>query len=85
MKVVVFFGAGYEEVEALAVVDILRRGGVEVIMTGVEGDVVKSSRQIAIMMDTTVDKVNYDEVDMLVIPGGIPGVHNVYQIGRAHV
>ncbi|MGL4363402.1 MAG: DJ-1 family glyoxalase III [Cellulosilyticaceae bacterium] len=78
MKVVVFFGTGYEEVEALAVVDVLRRGGVETVMAGVTDQEVCSARNICIKMDTCAEQINYDEVDMLVIPGGLPGVHNVF-------
>ena len=77
MKVAVYFATGYEEVEALAVVDVLRRGGVDVSMVGVTGKSVASARQISINMDQTIDEVNHDEIDMMVLPGGIPGVDNV--------
>lgn len=78
MKVVVFFATGYEEIEALSVVDVLRRGGVEVIMAGVDGEIVRSSRNIPIVMDQKAETIDYEQVDMLVIPGGVPGVHNVF-------
>lgn len=78
MKAVVFFGEGFEEVEALAVVDILRRGEVEVIMAGISGREVTSSRKVIIKMDATVEEIAYDTVDMLIVPGGVPGVHNIY-------
>lgn len=77
MKVAVYFATGYEEVEALSVVDVLRRGDVEVIMAGVGSKTVESSRKISINMDTTVDAINIDELDMIVLPGGIPGVPNL--------
>lgn len=78
MKVVVLFATGYEEVEALSIVDVLRRGGVEVVMAGVTGKTVTSARNIGIVMDQEAHEIDYDEVDMLVLPGGIPGVHNLY-------
>lgn len=78
MKVVVFFATGYEEVEALSVVDVLRRGGVEVVMAGVDGEVVASARGIKVQMDEEAENINYDEVDMVVLPGGIPGVDNLF-------
>lgn len=78
MKVVVFFATGYEEIEALAVVDVLRRGSIEVIMAGVDGEVVKSGRNIPIVMDQKAEQIVYNEVDMIVIPGGVPGVHNLF-------
>jgi len=77
MKIAVYFATGYEEVEALSVVDILRRGNVEVIMVGVDGKTVVSARQVSINMDVTIDEVNHDEIDMIVLPGGLPGVDNL--------
>lgn len=77
MKVAVYFATGYEEVEALSVVDVLRRGGVEVVMVGVDGKTVVSSHQVSINMDTTIDQVDHSEIDMMVLPGGVPGVHNL--------
>ncbi len=78
MKVAVYFATGYEEVEALSVVDILRRGGVEVLMVGADGKKVVSSRNhVNINMDILVEEVNHEEIDMMVLPGGIPGVDNL--------
>ena len=77
MKVAVYFATGYEEIEALAVVDVLRRGQVEVSMVGVSAKTVVSARGISINMDTTLDEVNHDEVDMMVLPGGVPGIINL--------
>lgn len=78
MKVVVCFATGYEEVEALATVDVLRRAGIEVIMTGVDGEVVASSRNIKIQMDELVENIKWDEIDMIMLPGGLPGVDNLF-------
>lgn len=77
MKVAVYFATGYEEIEALAVVDVLRRGNVEVSMVGVSGKTVVSARGISINMDTTLDEINHDEIDMMVLPGGVPGIINL--------
>ena len=78
MKVAVFFGTGYEEIEALAVVDILRRAQVEVSLVGVSGKTVLSSRKVSINMDTTIEEFDASEVDMLVLPGGVPGIEHLY-------
>lgn len=77
MKVAVYFATGYEEVEALAVVDVLRRGGVDVSMVGVTGKSVASARQISINMDQTIEEVDHSQIDMMVLPGGLPGVDNL--------
>lgn len=77
MKVAVYFATGYEEVEALAVVDVLRRGGIDVTMVGVTGKSVASARNISINMDQTIEEVDHSQIDMMVLPGGIPGVDNL--------
>ena len=70
MKVAVFFAKGFEEIEALAVVDVLRRGKVDVVMVGVEEKRVESARGIQIEMDQLLSEVNIQEIGMLVLPGG---------------
>ncbi|WP_070001066.1 DJ-1 family glyoxalase III [Cellulosilyticum sp. I15G10I2] len=77
MKIAVYFAEGYEELEALSVVDVLRRGEVEVIMVGVTGTQVKSARNISIQMDCVIDELNHDAIDMIVLPGGVPGIYNL--------
>lgn len=78
MKVAVYFATGYEEVEALSVVDVLRRGGIEVLMLGADGKKAVSSRNnVSINVDALVEEVNHEELDMMVLPGGIPGVTNL--------
>lgn len=77
MKIIVFFGEGFEEVEALATVDVLRRGGLEVLMAGVNQREVKSARGICIKMDCLANEVNYEEVSMIVLPGGLGGVNEL--------
>ena len=77
MKVAVYFGTGYEEIEALGAVDVLRRAGIEVILVGVDAKTVVSSHKISINMDAVITEINHDEVDMMVLPGGVPGVNNL--------
>lgn len=77
MKIVVFFATGYEEIEALAVVDVLRRGRVEVVMAGIESMSVTSARNITMQMDALAENIDYEQVDMLVLPGGLGGVEGL--------
>lgn len=77
MKVAVCFATGYEEVEALSTVDVLRRGKVDTVMVGIDGKTVVSSRNISINMDMLIEEINWDEIDMVVLPGGLPGVDNL--------
>lgn len=72
MRVIVLFKEGYEEVEALSTVDVLRRAGVTCDMVGMDGLNVKSSHDITIQMDKVFDESAY-EADIVVLPGGLPG------------
>lgn len=77
-KVAVFFAEGYEEIEALTVVDICRRGGIETDMVSVTENLeVKSSHGVTVKMDKTFSGLDFDEYDMLVLPGGMPGTKNL--------
>ena len=77
-KAVVFFAEGTEECEALLVVDLLRRAKVEVIVASAMGrrDLV-SSHKIHLTADALAEEVDYSDVDMVVLPGGIPGTPNL--------
>jgi 4-methyl-5(b-hydroxyethyl)-thiazole monophosphate biosynthesis len=76
-KVAVLFAEGFEEIEAVAIVDVLRRAGVDVQMAGVTGNVVEGANGISVNMDTTLDAVNAADIDAVVLPGGIPGATNL--------
>lgn len=77
-KVCVFFGTGFEEIEALTVVDILRRQGIDTKMVSVMGDqTVMGSHNIPVITDELLEEVDFGEVDMLVLPGGLGGTKNL--------
>ena len=77
-KVAVFFGTGYEEIEALTVVDILRRADVETTMVSITDDrSVTGSHSISVAMDVLLSEVKFDDLDVLVLPGGMPGTKNL--------
>ncbi len=77
-KAYLFFATGFEEVEALTVVDILRRGGVDCKTVSVTGDYdVTSSHGITIRADLLFDEQDLGDADMLILPGGIPGTPNL--------
>ena len=75
--VYVFLAKGFEELEALAPVDILRRAGVEVKLVGVTGKQVRGSHGIAVSCDITIDNASFDELDGIILPGGLPGTTNL--------
>lgn len=72
--VYVFLANGFEEIEALATVDILRRAEIEVTTVGVENKVICGAHGIKVVADVTDAEFVYDDrVEMIVLPGGLPG------------
>lgn len=70
----VLIADGAEEMEVVIVVDVLRRGGVEVTLAGIEKDetqAVVCSRKIKILPDTHLDKVKAEKFDAIILPGGL--------------
>ncbi len=81
-KVVLFLADGFEDVEALGTVDILRRGGVEVTIAGVTssdvaGMQITSSHNIKVIADIDAKNINVSEYDAIICPGGMPGATNL--------
>ena len=77
-KIAIFFAKGYEEIEALSVVDICRRCGLTIDMVSVTEDMqVEGSHGIMVGMDKTFSQVDFAEYDMLVLPGGGEGTQNL--------
>lgn len=77
-KVALFLANGCETIEALTVADVLYRAGIPCTRVSVnETPVVVTSHNVTVVADTTVDHLNFDEYDMLVLPGGIPGTPNL--------
>lgn len=78
VKVYTFLADGCEMVEALAVVDVLRRAGVEVVTVSVsDNKEILSSHKVRIMADTLFTENNYEDGDCLFLPGGMPGTKNL--------
>ena len=77
-KVALFLANGCETIEALPVADVLFRAGIPCTRVSVSSTpVVDTSHNVTVIADTTVDHLNWDEYDMLVLPGGIPGTPNL--------
>ncbi len=76
----VFLADGFEEIEALTPVDILKRGGLDVITVGVTGRDVTSSHNILVTADIMEEEIDgFDGVEAIVLPGGMPGTTNLEQ------
>jgi 4-methyl-5(b-hydroxyethyl)-thiazole monophosphate biosynthesis len=76
-KVVIILADGFEELEAVAIIDVLRRAGIGIVSAGLHEGPVSSARQVKIIPDTVIDTITSDDFDMLVLPGGMPGAANL--------
>ena len=75
--VYVLLGTGFEEIEALAPVDLLRRAGVEVTTVGLNGKIVYGSHRIGVQADITIEELDISDAEMIVLPGGLGGVASI--------
>jgi 4-methyl-5(b-hydroxyethyl)-thiazole monophosphate biosynthesis len=76
-KALVPLAAGCEEMEAITIIDILRRGQVEVISAGLEDGVVVASRGMRLLPDTTLEQLGETHWDLIALPGGLPGADHL--------
>lgn len=76
-RVLVPIAQGCEELEAVTIIDLLRRAGIEVVTAGLGEGPVTCSRGVVLVPDTTLDEVLDQEFDMVVLPGGLPGADHL--------
>jgi 4-methyl-5(b-hydroxyethyl)-thiazole monophosphate biosynthesis len=78
-RVLVPLASGFEEIEAVTVIDVLRRAGVEVTVAGTDAGPIAGSRGIQLKPDRLLDDVKSKDFDMIVLPGGTKGVESLKQ------
>ena len=83
-NVLVPLAQGCEELEAVTIIDLLRRAGINVITAGLDDQPVKASRGTVLVPDTNLDAVMQHDFDMIVLPGGLPGADNLNNDPRIH-
>ncbi len=81
--VYVLLGKGFEETEAIAPVDLLRRAGVAVATVGIGGNVIEGGHGIRVAADISLDQVDTDTMEMIVLPGGLGGVASIQESEKA--
>lgn len=81
-RVLVPLAQGCEELEAVTIIDLLRRAGIEVVVAGLAPGIVKASRGTQLVPDTTLDAALQDDFDMVVLPGGMPGAQHLRDDAR---
>jgi 4-methyl-5(b-hydroxyethyl)-thiazole monophosphate biosynthesis len=81
-RVLLPLAAGFEEIEAVTVIDVLRRAGIEVRTASLGARRVTGSHGITLEADVTLDEARAGDFDMIVLPGGMPGAENLKQDAR---
>jgi 4-methyl-5(b-hydroxyethyl)-thiazole monophosphate biosynthesis len=81
-RVLVPIAEGCEELEAVTIIDLLRRAGIEVVTAGLQPGPITCSRKTVIIPDVDLDEVLDQDFDMLVLPGGQPGADNLNSDAR---
>lgn len=81
-KALVLMAIGFEEIETVTVIDVLRRANVEVTVAGLTPNIVEGVHAIKIVPDTNIDNINVNEFDAIVVPGGNPGYKNLRNDSR---
>jgi 4-methyl-5(b-hydroxyethyl)-thiazole monophosphate biosynthesis len=76
-RVLVPLAQGCEELEAVTIVDLLRRAGIEVVTAGLDAKPVRAARGTVLMPDTTLDAALKTDYEMIVLPGGLPGADHL--------
>lgn len=78
MKMKILIAEGFEEIEAITLIDLLRRAGFDLKTVSInQKNEIKGSHDIKIITDMFFDEVNFDDTDVLILPGGVPGVPNL--------
>ena len=75
--VYIILGKGFEPMETVAPCDILRRGGADVRFAGIGGTLIEGGHGICVQADCTVEEMKLENTDMVILPGGLGGVHAI--------
>ena len=81
--VYVLLGTGFEETEAIAPIDLLRRAGVQVLTVGLNGKTIYGGHGIGVEADITVEEMDLTDLEMIVLPGGLGGVASIRTCEKA--
>ena len=72
-----FLGTGFEETEAIAPLDLLRRAGLQVQTVGLNGKIIYGGHGIGVEADITIDQLDLTQLEMVILPGGLGGVASI--------
>ncbi len=72
-----FLAEGFEEIEALATLDVIRRANIDILSVGVGGNMITGSHNISVKADIKLDDISTTDLSGVVLPGGLPGTTNL--------
>jgi 4-methyl-5(b-hydroxyethyl)-thiazole monophosphate biosynthesis len=81
-RILVYLAPGFEEIEAVTIIDLLRRADIDVTVAGLEQNTVTGSHGITVKCDAFYQDINPDDFDYLILPGGQPGTNNLKNDAR---
>lgn len=76
-NILILLADGFEEIEAISIIDVLRRAGQHVTICNIKEEYVKGAHNVLVKSDKSIDEVNLEEYDAIYLPGGLPGAHNL--------
>lgn len=77
-RIAVQLADGFEEIEAISIIDVLRRAEIDTVTVSVSGKIdVQGAHQISVLADAIFEQVDFEQFDMIVLPGGMPGASNL--------
>jgi 4-methyl-5(b-hydroxyethyl)-thiazole monophosphate biosynthesis len=76
-KVALLLANGFEEIEAISLIDVLRRGGIDVNIVGVGGSKLVGANSVVIEANSLIEDLNSTDLDLVLLPGGMPGAKNL--------
>lgn len=76
-KIIIPISNGFEEIEAITIIDVCRRANIEVTIAGVEDLEITGAHGIKIISDTNIENISSDDFDMIVLPGGLPNAYTL--------
>jgi len=76
-KAVLFLATGFEDIEVASIIDTLSRGGVEVVIAGLQAGAIEGKYRIKVVPDIAIDDIELEKYDAVILPGGYPGYANL--------
>jgi len=81
-KILIPLAQGFEEIEALTNIDVLRRAGLDVVTAGIGSSEIEGDHGVKVQTDTEISELSSDDLSAVVLPGGMPGAANLRDSGR---